>query len=169
MKSGERVMKVKGDALFALVLFAIFSFGTYRSLVMEDPTGGQHDVGAAFFPFWVCVFIQALTALIFVQGVLKARDEKAMQSGGTAVPMRKRIVLLSGILVLLFFFILFMETIGFIGSSMAFLILVHQLLVFSETGRPSPPKGLAISVGFFGTTAIALFFIFNSVFHLALP
>lgn len=162
-------MKVKGDALFALVLFAIFSFGTYRSFVMEDPAGGQHDVGAAFFPFWVCVFIQVLTALIFVNSVLKARDEAALQAGGSTVAMRKRLVLLSGILALLFLYILFMETAGFIATSIAFLVLVHQLLVFSETGRISPPKGLATSVGFFGITAIALFFIFNTVFHLALP
>lgn len=162
-------MKVKGDALFALFLFAIFSFGTYHSLVMEDPAGGQHDVGAAFFPFWVCVFIQVLTALVFVASVLKARNETASMSGGEAVSVRKRIVLLSGILVLLFFYIMVMETVGFIASSVTFLILVHQLLVFSETGRLSPPKGLAVSLGFFGATSIALFFIFNTVFHLALP
>ena len=162
-------MKVKGDALFALVLFAVFSFGTYQSLVMDDPTGGQHDVGAAFFPFWVCVFIQILTALIFADSVLKTRNVVAVQSDGEAVPMRKRVILLSGILIILFFYILVMETVGFIASSIAFLVLVHQLLVFSESGRPSPPKGLAMSVGFFGVTVVALFFTFNTVFHLALP
>ncbi len=162
-------MKVKGDALFALVLFGIFSFGTYRSLVMEDPAGGPHDVGAAFFPFWVCVLIQVLTALVFVNSVLKARGEEASPAGGSAVAIRKRLVLLGGILVLLFVFILLMEPVGFIVSSTAFLVLVHQLLVFSETGRMSQPKGLLMSVGGFATTVIALFFIFNTGFNLALP
>lgn len=162
-------MKVKGDALFALVLFAIFSFGTYESLVMDDPAGGQHDVGAAFFPFWVCVFIQVLTVAIFTSSVLKTRDAAAVRLGDESVPMRKRVILLSGILVILFFYILVMETAGFVASSIAFLVLVHQLLVFSESGRPSPPKGLAKSVAFFGVTVVALFFTFNTVFHLSLP
>ena len=162
-------MKVKGDALFALVLFAIFSFGTYRSLVMDDPAGGPNDVGAAFFPFWICVFIQALTAFIFVHSVVNARSGEVPQGGGAGALMRKRLVLLAGILVLLFFYIMVMEAVGFIVSSTAFLILVHQLLIFSETGRPSPPKGLAVSVAFFATTAGSLFVVFNTVFHLALP
>jgi len=163
------MMKVKGDALFALALFAIFSFGTYRSLVMDDPAGGPNDVGAAFFPFWICVFIQVLTAFVFVQGVVHARDEGAPQTGAAGSLMRKRIVLLAGILALLFFYIMVMETAGFIASSTVFLILVHQLLIFSETGRPSPPKGVAISAAFFAVTAGSLFFVFNTVFHLALP
>lgn len=162
-------MKVKGDALFALTLFAIFSFGTYRSLVMDDPAGGPNDVGAAFFPFWICVFIQALTAFVFVQSVTNVRSVGAPQSGGNGVLMRKRLVLLIGILALLFFYIMVMETVGFIVSSTVFLILVHQLLIFSETGRPSRPKGVAVSAAFFAVTAGSLFFVFNTVFHLALP
>jgi len=160
-------MKVKGDALFALALFAVFSFGTYRSLVMDNPAGGPDDVGAAFFPFWVCVFIQALTAFIFVQSILNARGE-----GGAAVgdvPMSKRVLLLAGILALLFAYIVAMEMVGFVVSSTAFLVLVHQLLVFSETGRPSPPKGLAIAAAFFAVGAGSLYFVFNTVFQLALP
>lgn len=162
-------MRLKGDALFALALFAIFSFGTYRSLVMDNPAGGPNDVGAAFFPFWVCVFIQVLTTFVFVQSVVAARREGAQQAGDAGVPMRTRVILLTGVLALLFAYILVMETVGFIASSVIFLILVHQLLVFSETGRPSPPKGLAISAAFFTFTAGFLFFVFNTVFHLALP
>jgi hypothetical protein len=163
------MMKVKGDALFSLALFAIFSFGTYRSLVMDDPAGGPNDVGAAFFPFWICVFIQVLTALVFVQSVTNVRSEGVPQSEGNGVLMRKRLVLLIGILALLFFYIMVMERVGFIISSTVFLILVHQLLIFSETSRPSPPKGIAVSAAFFAVTAGSLFFVFNTVFHLALP
>jgi|GEM_PF-3182747 hypothetical protein len=162
-------MKVKGDALFALALFAIFSFGTYRSLVMDDPAGGPNDVGAAFFPFWVCVFIQVLTASVFVQSVINARSEGVSQGAGTGVLMRKRLILLAGILALLFFYIMVMETLGFIASSTVFLIVVHQILIFSETGRPSPTRGIAVSAAFFAVTAGSLFFVFNTVFHLALP
>lgn len=160
-------MKVKGDALFALALFAIFSFGTYRSLVMDNPTGGPNDVGAAFFPFWICVMIQVLTVFVFVQSVTASTE--GAKDEGSAVLMRKRVVLLCGILALLFLFIMVMETLGFIASSTAFLILVHQLVVFSESGRPSPPKALAVSAASFAATAGALFFVFNTVFHLALP
>ena len=160
--------KVKGDGLFALVLFAIFSFGTYRSLVMDDPVGGPNDVGAAFFPFWVCVFIQVLCVIVFVQGVLKARGEQA-SAETEAAPMGKRVTLFLGILALLFIYILVMDTVGFVASSAVFLILVNQLLVFSETGRLSSPKGLAFSVVFFVVTSGLLYLMFNTVFNLALP
>ncbi|MDX9859791.1 MAG: tripartite tricarboxylate transporter TctB family protein, partial [Rhodospirillales bacterium] len=126
------------------------------------------DVGAAFFPFWVCVFIQALTALVFVQSVLNARGEGAA-AADDGVPMSKRVVLLAGILALLFAYIVAMEMVGFVASSTAFLVLVHQLLIFSETGRPSPPKGLAIATAFFAVAAGSLYFVFNTVFQLALP
>ncbi len=157
-------MKVKGDTLFALALFAVFSFGTYQSLVMEDPAGGPHDVGAAFFPFWVCVFIQVLTVTVFVQTL--GRGPAEAEDG---MPVRRRVLLLAGILVLLFAYIVVMETVGFVASSTAFMVLVHQLLVFSGTGKVSPPKALGVSVLFFAVTSGALFFIFNTVFSLALP
>jgi len=162
-------MRLKGDALFALALFAIFSFGTYRSLVMDDPAGGPHDVGAAFFPFWVCVLIQVMTTVVFVQSVVAARREGAGPAGGAGVPMRARVILLSGILAFLFAYILVMERLGFIIASTLFLILVHQLLTFSESGRPSPPKILAVSAACFALAAGGLYFVFNTVFHLALP
>ena len=72
-----------------------------------------------------------------------------------------------GILVFLFLYILVMDTLGFIASSSAFLVFVHQLLVFTETGRLSPVKGLAVSAVFFTVLSSALFFMFNTVFHLA--
>lgn len=162
------MMRVKGDALFALVLFGIFSFGTYRSLVMDNPFGGPADVGAAFFPFWVCVFIQILSLGIFLQSVLGTRRADA-SSGRDATTMRKRAMLFIGILALLFIYILVMDTVGFILSSATFLVFVHQLLVLAETGRISRPKGLAFSVVFFSVTSGLLYFLFNTVFRLALP
>ena len=162
------MIRVKGDALFALVLFGIFSFGIYRSLVMDNPYGGPNDVGAAFFPFWVCLFIQVLCLFVFVQSVAKARAEDS-GTDGSAVSVTKRIVLFTGILAFLFLYILVMERLGFIASSSAFLFLVHQLLVFNETGRPSPVKGMAVSIVFFSVLSSALYFMFNTVFHLALP
>ncbi|MCG8508536.1 MAG: tripartite tricarboxylate transporter TctB family protein [Rhodospirillales bacterium] len=162
------MMRVKGDALFALVLFGIFSFGTYRSLVMDNPFGGPADVGAAFFPFWVCVFIQILSLGIFLQSVFKTSRADA-PSGGDPTIMRKRVMLFIGILALLFIYILVMDTVGFILSSASFLVFVHQLLVFAETGRISPPKGLVFSVIFFSVTSGLLYFLFNTVFRLALP
>ena len=163
------MIKVKGDALFALVLLAIFSFGTYRATVMEDPFGGPNDVGAAFFPFWVCVFIQILSTLVLVQSVLKASSEKTVASGSESATIRKRVILFGGILGFLFLYIFFMESAGFIASSAVFMVLVHQLLVLSETGRPSPPKGLGISVAFFSALSGFLYFLFNTLFQLALP
>ncbi len=74
----SQAMRLKGDALFALVLFAIFSFGTYQSTVMKDPSGGPSDVGAAFFPFWVCVFIQVLTAFIFLKSITANQSVRAV-------------------------------------------------------------------------------------------
>jgi len=160
----SQVMRVKGESLFALALFGIFSFGTYHSTVMNNPSGGPSDVGAAFFPFWVCVFIQILTAVIFVKSVI---TESSTENDG--INFKKRFVLFVGILLLLFLYILLMDAAGFIFSSIFFLVLVHQLLVFSETGRLSPPKGMAFSVIFFSTVATGLFFLFNTVFKLALP
>ena len=157
-------MRLKGDSLFAAGLFAIFSFGTYHAMVMNDPSGGPSDVGAAFFPFWVCVFIQILTALIFVQS-LRSETGKAEEG----VSGKKRVLLLSSILLLLFGYIFIMDTVGFIISSILFQVLVHQLLVFFETGGISKPKGLAFSVLFFSAVSTLLFFMFNTVFRLALP
>ncbi len=157
-------MRVKGDSLFALTLFGIFSFGTYHSMVMNNPSGGPSDVGAAFFPFWVCVFIQILTAFIFVKSVVTDGD-----SSTDGINFKRRFVLFVGILVLLFLYIFVMDAAGFIFSSILFLVLVHQLLVFSETGRPSPLKGIAFSVIFFSAVATGLFYMFNTVFRLALP
>ena len=157
-------MRIKGDSLFALALFGIFSFGTYQSTVMNNPSGGPSDVGAAFFPFWVCVFIQILTAIIFVQSVTAASSPAADE-----ISVKKRIMLLVSILVLLFLYIFIMDTVGFIGSSILFLVIVHQLLVFFETGRPSPLKGLVFSVIFFSIVSTFLYFLFNTVFRLALP
>jgi hypothetical protein len=157
-------MKIKGDSLFAAALFAIFSFGTYQAMVMKDPKGGPADVGAAFFPFWVCVFIQILTAIIFIQSLRS--DEK---SSGGEVNGTKRFLLLTSILILLFVYIFVMDLTGFIISSILFLILVHQLLVFFETGRLSPIKGLTFSILFFSAVSIFLYYMFNTVFRLALP
>ena len=157
-------MRLKGDSLFAAGLFAIFSFGTYHAVVMNDPSGGPSDVGAAFFPFWVCVAIQVLTAVIFVQSL---RSDAAPNAGD--VSGKKRVLLLSSILILLFGYIFIMDTVGFIISSILFQVLVHQLLVFFETGRISKLKGLTFSVLFFSVVSIALYFMFNTVFRLALP
>ena len=157
-------MRVKGDSLFAAGLFAIFSFGTYHAMVMNDPSGGPSDVGAAFFPFWVCVFIQILTAIIFVQSL---RFDKEVADDG--VNGMKRVLLLTSILLLLFVYIFIMDTVGFIVSSILFLVLIHQLMVLFETGRLSPPKGLAFSVLFFTAVSALLYFMFNTVFRLALP
>lgn len=162
------MIRVKGDALFALVLFAIFSFGTYQSLVMDDPAGGPADVGAAFFPFWVCVFIQVLCVIVFVTSVRKAAREQMDRESDKPL-LYKRAALFVSILALLFVYIVSMDTVGFVVSSAAFLILVHQVLVFTETGRPSPPKGLLFSVVFFATVSGALYYLFNTVFRLALP
>jgi hypothetical protein len=163
------MVKVKGDGLFALLLFAIFSFGTYRAVVMDDPFGGPNDVGAAFFPFWVCVFIQILAMLVFTQSVMKAKAEQGDAGSANGASLRKRIFLFVGILLLLFLYIAVMETIGFIASSAIFLVLVHQLLVFSESGKPSAVKEFAISVAFFSAVSVGLYFMFNTVFKLALP
>jgi hypothetical protein len=160
----SQVMRVKGESLFALALFGIFSFGTYHSTVMNNPSGGPSDVGAAFFPFWVCIFIQMLTAFIFVKSVI---TDSGIEDDG--INFKKRFVLFVGILLLLFLYILIMDAAGFVFSSILFLVLVHQLLVFSETGRPSPLKGMAFSVIFFSAVTTGLFFLFNTVFKLALP
>ncbi len=163
------MIKVKGDALFALVLLAIFSFGTYRATVMEDPFGGPNDVGAAFFPFWVCVFIQSLCTLVFVQSVMKSSKETVPGSEDGTASIRKRIILLGGILALLFLYIFVMETVGFIISSAGFMVLVHQLLVLSKTGRPTSLMALGVSAVFFTVLSGSLFFMFNTLFKLALP
>ena len=160
---------IKGDALFALALFGLFSFGTYQSRVMNNPSGGPTDVGAAFFPFWVCVFVQVLCAVVFVQSVLKARRETPAAETADTLPFARRAVLFVGILLLLFCYILIMDTVGFVAASALFLIAVHQLLVFSGTGCLSPPKSLGISVAFFVAVAGILYFLFNTVFRLALP
>ncbi|MGI9570810.1 MAG: tripartite tricarboxylate transporter TctB family protein [Desulfobulbia bacterium] len=157
-------MRLKGDSLFAAGLFAIFSFGTYHAVVMNDPSGGPSDVGAAFFPFWVCVMIQILTAVIFVQSLQAVPKVAASEVDG-----RKRLFLLSCILLLLFGYIFIMDTVGFIISSILFQVLVHQLLVLFETGRISPLKGLVFSVLFFTVVSTVLYFMFNTVFRLALP
>ena len=157
-------MKLKGDSLFAAGLFAILSFGTYQAMIMKDPKGGPADVGAAFFPFWVCVFIQVLTAIIFIQS-LRSSDK----TGAGGVNGYRRAFLLSGILLLLFVYIVVMDLLGFIISSILFLVMVHQLLVLFETGKPSPAKGLAFSVLFFSAVSVFLYFMFNTVFKLALP
>ena len=157
-------MRLKGDSLFALALFAIFSFGTYQSTVMKDPSGGPSDVGAAFFPFWVCVFIQILTAFIFFQS-MTAKDRPSTDG----ISLKKRFTLFASILMLLFLYIFIMDNVGFIVSSILFLVLVHQLLVYYETGRPSAPKGIALSALFFSIASAALYFMFNTVFKLALP
>ena len=117
-------MRLKGDSLFAAGLFLLFSFGTYQAMVMNDPKGGPADVGAAFFPFWICVFIQLLTALIFVQSL---RVEPKTDDSG--VDGRSRFLLLFGILLLLFVYIFVMDSVGFIISSILFLVAVHQLLI----------------------------------------
>jgi len=163
------MIRVKGDGLFALFLFAIFSFGTYQAVVMDNPFGGPNDVGAAFFPFWVCVFIQILAMLVFTQSVLKAKAEQSDAGNANGASLGKRAFLFVGILLLLFFYIAVMETIGFIASSAVFLVLVHQLLVFSESGKPSAVKEFAISVAFFAAVSVGLYFMFNTVFKLALP
>lgn len=160
----SQVMRLKGDSLFALALFAIFSFGTYQSMVMKNPSGGPSDVGAAFFPFWVCVFIQLLTAFIFIQSI-RVKDS----TEGDGISLKHRFALFTGILFLLFLYIFIMDSVGFIIASILFLVSVHQLLVFFETGRPSAPKGLAFSVLFFSIASIALYYLFNTVFRLALP
>ena len=157
-------MRLRGDSLFALALFAIFSFGTYQSTVMKNPSGGPSDVGAAFFPFWVCVFIQILTAYIFLKSITAKES-----SGGDGISLKKRFTLFASILMLLFLYIFIMDGVGFIASSILFLVLVHQLLVYFETGRPSAPKGIALSALFFSIASAALYFMFNTVFKLALP
>ena len=144
-------MRIKGDSLFALALFVIFSFGTYQSMVMNNPSGGPSDVGAAFFPFWVCIFIQILTAIIFVQSVLNGS-----RPGSDDISMKKRFMLFVSILLLLFLYIFFMDSIGFIFSSIPFLVLVQQLLVFFETGRPSSPRGIVFSVIIFSVSSSLL-------------
>ena len=161
------MIRIKGDALFALVLFAVFSFGTYQSLVMDNAIGGDTDVGAAFFPFWVCVFIQVLTLIVFVGSVRAPGGTEGETTG--APPMRQRVELFVGILALLFLYILTMEMVGFIVSSAVFLILVHQLLVFSTNRRLSSAKELLFAVAFFGVLSVLLYFLFNTVFALALP
>jgi len=158
-------MRLRGESLFALALFAIFSFGTYQSMVMNNPSGGPSDVGAAFFPFWVCIFIQILTVIIFVQSLLS----KDNGPGTEDVSVWKRIFLFVGILVFLYLYIFVMDEIGFIFASILFLVFVHQLLVFFETGRPSSLKGIVFSVMFFSAVSTALYFMFNTVFKLALP
>ena len=157
-------MKLKGDSLFAAALFAIFSFGTYQAMIMKDPKGGPADVGAAFFPFWVCVFIQVLTAFIFVQSMRS--DEK--NSEGEVIGT-KRFLLLTTMLLLLLVYSLVMDLIGFIISSILFLVVVHQLLVLFETGKLSPLKRIIFSVLLFSAVSIFLYFMFNTVFSLALP
>jgi len=158
------VMRLTGEAWFALALFGIFSFGTYQSMVMNNPSGGPSDVGAAFFPFWVCVFIQILTAIIFMQTVIAGSKPDA-----SGISMKKRLLLFVSILLLLFLYIFFMDSVGFIFSSIPFLVLVQQLLVFFETGRPSSPRGIAFSVILFSVVSSVLYFLFNTVFRLALP
>ena len=165
--SDQTMIRIKGDAIFALVLFAVFSFGTYQSLVMDNAVGGDTDVGAAFFPFWVCIFIQVLTMIVFIGGIRAAGDAEGAAAG--APPMRQRAELFVGILALLFFYILTMEMVGFIVSSAVFLILVHQLLVFSTSRHLSPAKELAFAAGFFAVLSVVLYFLFNTVFALALP
>ena len=157
-------MKINGDSLFAAALFAIFSFGTYQAMIMKDPKGGPADVGAAFFPFWVCVFVQVLTAIIFVQSMRSDEKNSEGEVNGT-----KRFLLLTTILLLLFVYIFVMDLIGFIISSILFLVLVHQLLVLFETGKLSPLKRIIFSVLFFSAVSIFLYFMFNTVFRLALP
>lgn len=162
--------RVKGDALFALALFLIFGFGLYRALVMNDPKGGPADVGAAFFPFWVCFLIMLLSAMVFVQSVLSGGTvSTAEKAASEDVPMRRKLLLMGGILALLFGYILIMTTLGFVISSAVFLIAVNQLLVFTDKGRISPPRDLAISVVFFSAMSGILFYLFNTVFKLALP
>jgi hypothetical protein len=157
-------MRLKGDSLFAAALFGIFSFGTYHALVMNDPSGGPSDVGAAFFPFWVCVSVQILTAVIFFQSLSSQGN-----SVNNEVSAKNRILLLSSILLLLFIYIFIMDVAGFIISSILFLVLVHQLLVFFETGHISSMRGLAFSIVFFTIVSATLFFMFNTIFRLALP
>ena len=157
-------MRLRGDSLFAAGLFAIFSFGTYQAVVMNDPKGGPSDVGAAFFPFWICVFIQILTVIIFVQSLRDSERSAVSEVSGT-----KRFFLLTGILLLLFIYIFVMDLLGFIVSSILFLVIVHQLLILFETGRISAPKGLAFSIIFFTAVSTLLYYLFNTVFKLALP
>jgi len=112
--------------------------------------------GPGFFPFWLGVFMAVLSAIWFVQLMMKPLEGKAIEF----LPSRAGIVRILAIIISVFLVGLFMEDVGF-----SVIMFVFMLFLLIGLGRVNPVVTLVIAL----TCSFGLYWLFTNYLDVPFP
>ena len=130
----------KEQHVFYLVLMAGAGFFLSLSNAIPSGIGVSGDPGASFLPTTICILILALMVYLFIkEGIVADSDRVAKFK-------RAEVMVLVASLALIFVYVWFLETAGFISATIVFLFIFQRLTQFILTGPNAEPE---IAVCFF--------------------
>ena len=157
------------DMVIGIILFSFFLFAFIESFGIK--TIAASAIGADFFPRLVSIFGMVLSILIFKGGVLvfRSRDKKLEVSeeaaGGEGNLYDTAVVIIT--ILLSFLYMLIFNTLGYIFSSILYMIIQAFLMTPDEKKR-SIKNGILIIV-ISVSVPVGVFLFFRYIFYLMLP
>ncbi len=152
-------VKKPADLIASLVLMAVTGTLYYQSLGIEVAV--ENAGGPRFFPLILIATLGLLSLALACQSLGRAEDES--ESGGKGIAINGALLMQVALVAMLAAYLVIMPLIGYVPSTIAFLIGGMGLL----GGRT--PKDIALYAVVSAVSAGILYYIFGELLYLFLP
>lgn len=163
---------IQEQQFFYLVLMAGAGFFWHMASEIPPAAGIPGDPGAGFFAYWASLIIMLLLGYLLVTESLAAvrHEDTATDSSTQPAPMtRQQWVTLLMTLVAISLYLVLLAHIGFIASTMLFLLAFRQLIARRINADERPLRTLIASTLFAVIATGVIYGVFSGLFKLALP
>lgn len=148
------------DRIFAIVVIIIASIFWIESYYIPAVSGG-YTLGPSFFPRMLLIALALLSAILLIKSFLPNNTSPSFKGVGDFFKVHWRVPVL---LVQFFLYILLLNMIGFVTSSILFMIGAFALLMKSYT-----PKFVVISFVLAFSLPLSISWLFQNFLRTVLP
>lgn len=163
----------KGESIFYFILIIFFSYLCFESLKIPAAKGGAVDVGANFFPISIAIILIILAIFLFIRSLKITKKDTNSRSQKEFVNNLRRnlsgsIIMLVALIILIGYVIL-LKKIGFVYSTIFFLVILTLILHFCENNKKIDRRIFLKTSIFSILFTITVYYIFNNFFNIILP
>ena len=114
---------MKSHDLWSSLFWLLFSSVAIK-LTTRLPFGGLHEPGPGFFPLLICLVIFGLSFALLIRTLRQGR----LQTAGIGSKLFKSLVKISPVLILLFLYAAFLDTLGFLIVTFLLIFLLLEVV-----------------------------------------
>ncbi len=114
---------MKSHDFWSSLFWLLFSLAVIK-LTIRLPFGGLHEPGPGFFPLLICLVILGLSLALFIQTLIQGR----LRVDRIGSRLFKSLMKISPVLILLFLYAVFLDTLGFLIVTFLLIFLLLELV-----------------------------------------